>query len=345
MENLLREVLTAGGISGDESEVAAILKKEFERCCDAVTIDNFGNIIARKGKGERKIMLAAHMDEVGLVVKHITKDGYLRFIKIGGIDDRILLAQRVMVKTKKGLIPGIIGSRPPHVQKEEEKKQVTKCEDMFIDVGCKDKKDAESLVSVGDPVLFEASFGRMNNNLYFAKAVDDRVGCYCLVKIMERINANAEVFAVATAQEEVGLKGARTSSFKINPDFAIAIDTTSAGDTPSIKEAESTLRLGEGAAITIMEAGGRGVIVNKHLKDLFIEVAKANNIKYQLDILEGGMTDAAIISMNREGIPAGVLSIPARYVHSPTGVFSLDDVNAVIELAVKSIEKLCNGLN
>ena len=145
---------------------------------------------------------------------------------------------------------------------------------------------------------------------------------------------------MATVQEEVGLKGARTSSFKINPDFAIAIDTTVAGDTPGVKETESSLKLGAGVAITIIEAAGRGVIVNEKVKELFIQTAKQNKIKYQIDVIEGGMTDGAIIYMNREGIPTGVLSIPTRYVHSSTGVFDHRDLDAAVELAVKIIEKV-----
>jgi endoglucanase len=343
MDEILKKILSAAGISGYEKEIAEILKAEFKKSCDNVEIDAFGNVIARKGTGKKKIMLAAHMDEIGLVVKHITKEGYLHFIKIGGIDDRILPGQRVIIKTKKADIVGIIGTKPPHLQKEEDKNKPLKYEDMFIDIGVGTRRDAQRRVrrvSIGDAVIFEPSFGRLSDKLYYGKAVDDRVGCFALVKIMEKLKVNACVYAVATAQEEVGLKGARTSSFRINPDFAIAIDTTIAGDTPQIKETDSSLKLGEGVAITIIEASGRGVIVNEKIKDLFIATAKANKIKYQVSILEGGMTDGAMIYMNREGISTGVLSIPSRYVHAPCGVFHLDDVNSAVNLAIKFIEKI-----
>lgn len=340
MNELLKKILSCAGVSGYEKEIAEILRAEFRKSCDKVEIDIFGNVIARKGRGKKKIMLAAHMDEIGLVVKHVTKEGYLHFIKIGGIDDRILPGQRVIIKTKKADTVGIIGTKPPHLQKEEDKNKPLKYEDMFIDVGLSTRQDVERRVAVGDAVIFEPSFGRLSDKLYYGKAVDDRVGCFALVKIMEKIKVNAEVYAVATAQEEVGLKGARTSSFRISPDFAIAIDTTIAGDTPQIKETDSSLRLGEGVAITIIEASGRGVIVNEKIKDLFIATAKANKIKYQVSILEGGMTDGAMIYMNREGIPTGVLSVPARYVHAPCGVFHLDDVNSAVDLAIKFVEKI-----
>ncbi|MDD5130794.1 MAG: M42 family metallopeptidase [Candidatus Omnitrophica bacterium] len=340
MDILLKKIIEAPGISGYESQIAKIMHDEFKKSCDAVEIDNFGNVIAKKGKGKTKIMLAAHMDEIGLMVKHITKEGFLYFIKLGGIDDRILPAQRVIVKSKKGDCFGIIGTKPPHLQKEEERKKPLKYEDMFIDIGCRSKEEAQAKVEIGDAVIFEPNSGVLNGKLYYGKAIDDRIGCFALVKIMEKLKCNAEVYAVATTQEEVGLKGARTSAFKIDPDFALAIDTNAAGDTPQVSERESSLKLGEGVSITIIEASGRGLIVNEKLKNLLIDTARKNKIKYQIDVIEGGMTDGAIIHMNREGVPTGVLSIPTRYIHSPTGVFSIDDLNSAVELMLKVVEAL-----
>jgi len=343
MDELLKNIIDSAGISGFESRIAKLMQDELKKTCENVEIDNFGNVIARKGNGKKKIMLAAHMDEVGLMVKHISKEGFIYFIKIGGIDDRILPAQRVIIKSKKGDCLGIIGTKPPHLQKEEEKKKPLKYEDMFIDIGCKSKEEASQKIEIGDIIIFEPNSGVLNNKLLFGKAIDDRIGCYILLKIMEKLNTSAEVYAVATTQEEVGLKGARTSSFKISPDFALAIDATTAGDTPHINERESALKLGEGVAITIIEASGRGLIVNEKMKELLINTAKENNIKYQMDIIEGGMTDGAIIHMNKEGVSTGVLSVPTRYIHSPTAVFNIDDVEAAIELAVKAVQKLANA--
>lgn len=347
MDPLLKKILEAAGVSGYEKEIAKIMHDELKKSCDDVQIDNFGNVLAKKGlsagvkgKGKKKIMIAAHMDEIGLMVKHITKEGYINFIKVGGIDDRILPAQRVVIKSKKGDCPGVIGTKPPHLQKEEDKKHPLKYEDMFIDIGCSSREEAAKRAEVGDIVIFEPNAGVLNGKLYYGKAVDDRIGCYALIKIMEKVKADAEVYAAATGQEEVGLKGARTAAFNISPDYAIAIDTTIAGDTPQITERESSLKLGNGVAITIIEASGRGVIVNEKIKDLLIDTAKKNKIKYQIDVLEGGMTDGAIIYMNKEGVPTGVLSIPTRYIHSPTGVFSMDDLDAAIKLTLKVIELL-----
>lgn len=340
MDELLKKIINAAGIPGYEGEIAKIMHDELKKICPDTYIDNFGNVIARKGKGKKRIMLAAHMDEVGLVVKHISKEGFLSFIKVGGIDDRILLSQRVVIKAKRRDVTGIIGSKPPHLVKEEQRKQPVKYEDMFIDIGSKSKEEAEKKVEVGDAVIFEPNAGILNEKLYYGKAIDDRIGCFALIRIMKEIKADAQVYAVATAQEEVGLKGARTSSFKINPDMAIAIDTAVAGDTPMIQEKESSLKLGSGVAITLLEASGRGLIVSEKIKNLFIETAKKNKIKYQIDVIDGGMTDGAMIYMNREGIPTGVLSIPSRYIHSSSAVFHLDDLNAAIRLAIKAVETI-----
>ncbi len=340
MDPLLKKILEAPGISGYESAIAKIMHDELRRACRNAHIDSFGNVIATKGSGKKKIMVCAHMDEIGLLVKQITKDGYLLFIKVGGIDDRILPAQRVVVKARGGDLLGIIGSKPPHMQKDEERKLSPKYEDMYIDIGCKTKEEAHKKVEIGDAAIFEPNAGVLNGKLYYGKAVDDRVGCYALIRIMEKVKASAQVFAVATTQEEVGLKGARTSSFRIEPDFALAIDTTISGDTPHMKERDSALKLGGGISITIMEAAGRGVIVSEKIKNMLIDTAKKNRIKYQIDVIEGGMTDGAMIYMNRGGIPTGVLAVPTRYIHSASAVFNIDDVSAAIELAIKAIERV-----
>ena len=341
MDKLLENLLTASGISGYEHEVAEIIKKELKKSCDDVKIDNFGNVIGRKGKGKKKIMLAAHMDEIGLVVRHISKDGFIYFVKIGGIDDRILVGERVIIKGNKGDVFGIIGTKAPHLQKAEEKTKVIKYEDMFIDIGAASKEEAEKLVDIGDAIIFKPEAGEFNKNIFYGKAVDDRLGCYALLKIMEKIKPakNTEIYAVGTCQEEVGLKGAKTSSFAIEPDFAIAFDTTIAGDTPGISELESSLKIGKGAVVIAIEASGRGLIVQKKVRDTIVDLAKQNKIKHQMAIFDGGMTDGAMIYINRAGIPTAVISVATRYIHSPVSVFDINDVQCVIDLAIKTIEK------
>ncbi len=340
MDELLKRLLNASGVSGHEHDVAAIMQEELAKSCDEVKIDNFGNVIARKGSGKLKIMLAAHMDEIGLLVKHVTKEGFIHFIKIGGVDDRILLGQRVVIKAAGGDVMGLIGAKPPHLTKEEERKRPVKYEDMFIDIGAKSREEALQKVALADPIIFEPNSGTLSNGLCYGKAIDNRLGCFALLKIMERLKVEATVYAVGTAQEEVGLKGARTSSFKVDPDFAIAIDTALAGDIPGLSEKESALKIGAGVAITMIEASGRGFIITAKMKELFTGTAKKNNISYQVDVMEGGMTDAAMIYMNREGVACGVLAIPSRYVHSPTGVFSPEDIESTVALVVESVKEL-----
>ncbi len=341
MDTLLKKLLMVSGVSGFEKEVAGIMLSELKKYSDSAYIDDFGNVIAVKGKGKKKIMIAAHMDEIGLVVKYITKEGFLHFVKMGGISDHVLPTQRVIVKAKKGDVLGIIGTKPPHLQKDDERGKGLKYEDMYIDIGCSSREESEKYVSVGDSVIFEPSAGVLRGDLYYGKSVDDRVGCYALIQAMKQLKSvDAEVYAVATAQEEVGLKGARTSSFKIAPDFALALDTAVAGGTPHITERDTVLKMGGGVAINMVEASGRGLIVNEKVRDLLIETAKKNKIKYQLDIVEGGMTDSAMIYMNRDGILSGTLSVPSRYLHASTGVFDINDVEAATQLTVKVIEQV-----
>lgn len=341
MDNLLKELLLAPGISGCEEAVAQIMKRELEKTCDEVRIDNFGNVIAKKGNGPKKIMIAAHMDEIGLAVKYVNNEGFIYFIKVGGIADMVLPGQRVIIKAKKGDVCGVIGTKPPHLQGPDERKKVMTHDNMFIDIGCGSKQEVLEKVEIGDQIIFEPNAGILNKDVYYGKAIDNRAGCYAMIKVMEQLaSPDAEVYAVATAQEEVGLKGARTSSFAINPDFALILDTTVAGDVPGIEDKMSSLRLGEGIAITLIEASGRGTIVSNKVRRLMIDTAKENNIKHQIDVIDGGMTDGAVIYMNREGILTGILSIPTRYLHASSSVFNIKDLESAVELSVKVISKI-----
>jgi endoglucanase len=343
MDKLLKDLLLSDGVAGYEENTAKLISQALLQNCDNVETDNIGNVIAKKGNGKKKIMIAAHMDEIGLLVKYISEKGYIYFIKIGGINDSILLGKTVEIINKQGVkITGIIGAKPPHLMSDEERKQPVKYSDMFIDIGMSSKEEVLKVIDIGDSIIFEPSADVLNGDLYYGKAVDNRISCYAMIKIMEKLPSDigAEIYACATAQEEVGLKGAKTASFKINPDFALVIDTTIAGDIPGIDEKTSSLKLGNGVALTFLEAAGRGSVIPKKVRNLLIETAKENNIKYQIDIIEGGMTDAANIYINREGILTGILSIPTRYIHAPASVFNIKDVEAVIDLAVKTIEKV-----
>jgi len=349
MENLLSDLLVSGGVSGYERNTAKIMTDALFKVCNITETDKFGNVIGKLGKGKKKIMIAAHMDEIGLIVKHINEKGFIYFIKVGGINDSILPGKIVKIINKKGeYITGIIGTKPPHLMTAEETKQIIKYENMFIDIGVSSRDEALKIIDIGDQIIFEPNTGILNGDFYYGKAADNRISCYAMVKVMENLakskDIDAEIYACATVQEEVGLKGSKISSFKINPDFALVIDTTVAGDIPGIEEKVSSLKLGKGAAITIIEASGRGAIVPQKIRKLIFEAALENSIPYQIDVINGGMTDGAIIYTNREGILTGIISIPTRYIHAPTSIFNIKDINSAADLAVKVIEKAVKEL-
>ncbi len=346
MDKLLKDLLMSDGISGYEENAAKIMTDTLSKSCDSVETDNFGNVIGKRGKGKKKIMIAAHMDEIGMVVKYVNEKGFIYFIKIGGINDNILPGKTVRIINKKGeQITGIIGTKPPHLMNDEERKVPIKFENMFIDIGLASREEALKVIDIGDQIIFEPNAGVLSGDFYYGKAADNRISCYAMAKVMEKLpkNIDAEIYACATAQEEVGLKGGKTASFKVNPDFALIIDTTVAGDMPGIEEKTSNLKLGKGVAITMIEASGRGTIVPQKIRRIMMEAAKENKIPHQIDIIDGGMTDGAIIYTNREGVLTGILSIPTRYIHAPSSVFNIKDIDSAVDLAVKTIEKIVNN--
>jgi endoglucanase len=345
MNNLLKDLLMSDGISGYEENISKLIISNLSKICDENKIDKFGNVVCSIGKGKKKIMICAHMDEVGMIVKYINNKGYIFFSKIGGINDSILPGKIVNIINKKGKrIIGIIGTKPPHLMSDEEFKKPINYKNMFIDIGIYSKKNVLKILDIGDQIIFEPKIGKLHNNVYYGKSVDNRIGCYALIKILEKLkkekDIGAKIYACATAQEEVGLKGAKVSSFNVNPDFALILDTTIAGDTPGIEEKDSSLKIGNGVAITIIEASGRGTIIPKKIRNFIIETAQTNKIPHQIDIINGGVTDGAVVYMNRSGILTGILSIPTKYIHAPVSIFNIKDINATIKLAVKIIKSI-----
>ncbi len=339
MKELIKKLSEAHGIPGSEDEVRDILREELEKYCDSVEVDRLGNLIARKRGSGKKVMLTAHMDEIGLMVKHIDEKGFLRFTTIGGFFDQTLLNQRVIVHGRRK-VKGVIGSKPPHLMKEEERKKVVEYSDMFIDIGATSDKEAKKIVRVGDYVTFDVSFAELENGFITGKAFDDRLGCAALVEVAKSVESDLDIYFVGTVQEEVGLKGARTSAFKINPDIAIAIDVTTTGDYPGISKEQCAVEINKGPVITIADSKGRGLIAHKLVRDVLIKTAERHKIPYQLEVGEGGTTDATAIHLTREGIPSGVVSVPTRYIHSPVEVASIRDYENLVKLLIKSIEEL-----
>ena len=339
----LEKLSNACGVAGREEEVRNLMVKLMKPYADEINVDKLENVIAvKKGKKNApKVMLAAHMDEVGLMVKTINKEGFLQFAKMGGIDDRILIAQKVTVNTTKGPLQGIIGSKPPHIQKEEERKKIVAYDELFIDIGAENKENAASMgVKVGDPVTFDIKYSKTGKETVIGKAFDDRVGCAAMIeilKLLEKTKTDCTIYAVGTVQKELGLRGAATAAFGVDPDVGIALDVTIAGDVPGVREFDTTVKMGKGPALTVSDSG---LITHPKVLRLLLETAEEEKIAIQLETGLMGSTDAARISLTRQGVPSGTISIGTRYIHSPIGMLSLKDAEDSAKLAVAAIRKI-----
>lgn len=340
---LVEELCMAPGISGHEEKIAEIIERELKDVADDIEIDKMGNIIAtKKGSSKKgpKVMLAAHMDEIGLMVKYIDDNGYLRFSKIGGINDQLLMNRTVVVHSQNGDVTGVIGSKPPHITKAEERNKIIPYDKLFIDIGAKDKEEAEKMVCIGDPITFKCWFEEFPNDLIMCKALDNRLGCYVMMEVLKRVDSKATVYGVGTVQEEVGLKGAKVVSYKLDPDMAFALDVTLTGDYPGVQIEEVPIVIGGGPALILIDASGRGIMTPKIIRDLLTNTGDNEGIPYQREVSDGGTTDGSSIHLTKEGIPTGVLSVPTRYIHSTVSVASMEDVENTIKLIVAAINSL-----
>ena len=334
------EVLSNGkGVSGHEFSLNDTIFSAFREYTDDISVDKLGNVIAlKKGNGKEniKIMLAAHMDEIGLMVNSIEDNGFLRFTNIGGIDPRTILGQEVIVHGKKDLF-GVIGSKPPHLLEAKDEEKAIKMEDMTIDIGLP-KDEVIKYVNIGDTITINRKMLTLMNNRVAGKAMDDRAGIATLYECMKeltKLNHQADIYFVATVQEEVGIRGAITSSYNINPDIGIAIDV-GFGTTPELNKSNS-IELGKGPGITL---GGN---IHPGLRKKIVEVAKEYNIPFQMEITPGPTgTDARAMQINKEGIPALVISIPLRYMHTSVEVLDMMDVKNSAKLLAFFISSITN---
>ncbi|MCF6408723.1 M42 family metallopeptidase [Pseudalkalibacillus salsuginis] len=341
---MLKELTDANGISGDESEPREVMKKYIKPYADEVFYDNLGSLVAKKkgSKNGPSIMLAGHLDEVGFMVTRIDDKGFLRFQPVGGWWEQVLLAQRVTVKTKKGDVVGIIGSKPPHILSPEARKKPVPIKDMYIDIGASDKENALEIgVRPGDSVIPYFEFTVMSNpKMLLAKAFDNRIGCAIVIdtlRQLKKIKHQNTIYGVGTAQEEVGLRGAKTAAHMIQPDIAFAIDTGIPGDTPGVTERDALSKLGEGPQIIIYDAR---TISHKGLRDFVIETAEKNKIPYQIDTTPGGGTDAGNIHISHEGVPTISITIATRYLHTNASIIHRDDYEQAVRLMVELIKGL-----
>jgi len=352
IKSLLECLTEAHGVSGYEMDVGKIIYRELEKYADSVETDNFGNVISLKKasvKDAPKVMLAGHMDEIGLIVKHIDDKGFLYFEKVGGIFPRVLFSQPVVVHGKKGSVSGLINCKPPETPEEANKMPDLKA--FFIDVGAKNKAEAEKLgVRIGDSVTFERPFKVLGSgNILASKAFDDRVGVCVIIETMKKLakeKVEANVYGVADVQEEVGCRGAQVAAYRIAPNMAIAVDITLAGDIPGVAEKDQVTKLGAGPAIKVMDeaGGGLGLISHPKVRELLVSTAEEEKIPYQMEVLPRGSTDAATIHLTREGVPSGVISIPTRYAHSYE-VLDVNDVVNAVKLLTATIKKVKKGFS
>ena len=323
---LLERLCNAFGPSGCEKEIRDILLPVITPLCHKVEVDNIGNIIAfKKGaEGKRTTMLAAHMDEVGLIIKEITGDGYLKFDAVGGIDPRVLISKGVIVGKKR--LNGVIGAKPKHLMGKEN--TADKISDLYIDIGAKDKNEAKSQVSLGEYAVFDTQFFNLENNAVAAKALDDRAGCYILTELMKN-SYKDDIYFVFTVQEEVGCRGAKVAAYNLDVDRAIVVEGTTCADLATDRDYEFSTKSGKGGAISIFDRGSRADA--KMVKGLKA-AAEENNIPWQYKQTTMGGNDAGAIHIAKSGIRTAAISVPCRYIHSPISVASLDDIKSCIDI-------------
>ncbi|NCU17029.1 M42 family metallopeptidase [Pallidibacillus pasinlerensis] len=343
--SMLKELTDAKGIPGNEREVREVMKKYITPYADEITTDGLGGLIAKK-EGQAngpKIMLSGHLDEVGFMVKQIDDKGFIRFQTVGGWWSQVMLAQRVTVVTSRGeSITGVIGSKPPHVLSPEARKKPFDIKDMFIDIGATSKEEAESWgVRPGDMIVPYFEFTVMKNEKFLlAKAWDNRIGCAIVVDVLKNLQKENHpniVYGVATAQEEVGLRGAKTAAYKIEPDIGIALDVGTAGDTPGMTEKESLSTLGDGPQIIVYD---HSLVSHRGLREFVVDLAEELNIPYQFESIPGGGTDAGAISLTKAGVPALAITVSTRYLHSNASVIHRDDYENTVKLVTEVVKRL-----
>lgn len=343
---LLKAVTDPIGVPGFEDEVREVIMEIVEPLVDEVEVDPMGNLIAtRHGSGEGRLMLDAHMDEIGFMVSYIEDSGFLRLVPLGGWDPRIIPSHMVTVVAGDGTrVPGVIGTPPPHILDPEERKRPFKLEDLFVDIGAASADEAAEMgITIGSPAAIAYPFQTMGDSKVAVRGLDDRAGCAVLIRVLERIRnemLEATVAANFAVAEEVGLRGAQTAAYRIEPHVALAIETTIAADVPGVRPSRQLTRMGGGPALTVAD---RSVIADRRVVETLIEAADAENIPYQYKLPAFGGTDAGAIQRSRGGVRVGVVSVPARYIHSPFSILDLSDFEHTVDLVTAFVGRVAGA--
>ena len=336
MKKTLEKLCNAPGISGREGAVREEIISLLPKSCK-YNVDALGNLIVRKcakKSPKNKIMLSAHMDEVGMIVTFIEKDGSLRFSKVGGVDPAVLVGRQVRING----VAGVVGSKPIHLKSAKEREKKVCFEDLFIDIGASDKQQAKNVVKLGDCVVFDSEFLQFGEGKIKAKALDDRFGCAVLLELLKE-DLEYDFTCAFLVQEEVGLRGAKAAAYSVDPDIAIIFDATTAADTPLALAEKKVCKLGAGAVVPFMD---NATIYDKELFDLAFSIASQNNILCQTKTSVAGGNDAGAISQARGGVRTISISLPCRYIHSACCVADEDDMFAVLNLARKFLTEVFN---
>ena len=342
-EELLKKLTEAPGVPGYESQVRQIIREALPSGA-AIEQDRIGSIIARLAGDAPapRVVVAAHMDEIGFMVRYITEEGFIKFIPLGGWWDQVVLAQRVVIKSHKGDIVGIVGAKPPHLLAKDERGKLVEKREMYIDIGATSAEEVvEAGVRLGDPIVPVSQFTVLANpKTYMCKAWDDRVGCGLMIQLLHALSEQPHpntLYGVGTVMEEVGLRGARTTASIVSPDVAIVLDSDIAGDVPGIKKEESDVKMGGGPTLLIYDAM---MIPNLKLRDMVIDLAAELDIPLQLSAMEGGATDGGFISLHKEGVPTVVIGVPARHIHSHDSIIHRDDYDRALTLLTELMKRL-----
>jgi len=339
---LLKALTEASGVPGFEGRVAAVVERQLGSFCQ-VARDNLGSIICRHGKSGPKVMLAGHMDEIGFMVRQITKGGFLKFHPLGGWLPQVVLSQRMIVEGQKGPVLGVVASKPPHLVPADKRDAMVSVDEMFIDIGAKDKEEATDTFGIrpGDPIVPVSQFTPLANPKFLmAKAWDDRVGVALVVDALLALKGKTHpnvVYGVGTTQEEVGLRGAQTSVQAVGPDVALVLETAIPSDVPGVGDDDPEVKLGGGAVVYVFEGSA---IPNVRLRDLAIGTCEQEKIPCQLGFLPSGGTDAGRIHVHAHGVPSLVIGCATRHIHAPDGILHADDYDAALKLVVALLRRL-----